>query len=110
MAEARRHPDELSQQERLLRVRGVGEKAIEQLAQGGYHTVEDVVNEQDLMRLADSTGLGIKKGRQVKHSAGIYLEEEAKLRKELNTERDAAQALAGAASEGADPVIPTPEA
>jgi N utilization substance protein A len=101
MAEARRHPDELSQQERLLRVRGVGEKAIEQLAQGGYHTVEDVVNEQDLMRLADSTGLGIKKGRQVKHSAGIYLEEEAKLRKELNSEREAAQALAGAASESA---------
>jgi N utilization substance protein A len=101
VAEARRHPDELSQQERLLRVRGVGEKAIEQLAQGGYHTVEDVVNEQDLMRLADSTGLGIKKGRQVKHSAGIYLEEEAKLRKELNAEREAAQALAGATSEGA---------
>ncbi len=102
MAEARRHPDELSQQERLLRVRGVGEKAIEQLAQGGYHTVEDMVNEQDLMRLADSTGLGIKKGRQVKHSAGIYLEEEAKLRKELNAEREATQALAGAVSEGAD--------
>ena len=50
-------PDELSQQERLLRVRGCGEKAIEQLAQGAYHTVEDVVNEQDLMRLADSSGL-----------------------------------------------------
>jgi transcription termination/antitermination protein NusA len=110
MAEARRHPDELSQQERLLRVRGVGEKAIEQLAQGGYHTVEDVVNEQDLMRLADSTGLGIKKGRQVKHSAGIYLEEEAKLRKELNSERDAAQALAGANAEGGSPATENPEA
>jgi N utilization substance protein A len=93
LREARRHPDELSQQERLLRVRGCGEKAIEQLASGGYNTVEDVANEQDLMRLADSTGLGIKKARQVKHSASLYLEEEGKLRKELNAEREAQQVL-----------------
>ena len=93
LAQARRHPDELSQQERLLRVRGCGEKAIEQLGQGPYNTVEDVVNEQDLMRLADSTGLGIKKARQVKHAAALYLEEEAKLRKELNAERDAQAVL-----------------
>jgi N utilization substance protein A len=93
LAQARRHPDELSQQERLLRVRGCGEKAIEQLAQGAYHTVEDVVNEQDLMRLADSSGLGIKKARQIKHAASLYLEEEAKLRKELNAERDAQAVL-----------------
>jgi N utilization substance protein A len=95
-AEARRHPDELTQQERLLRIRGVGEKAIEQLSAGGYHTVEDVANEQDLMRLADGTGLGIKKARQVKHSATLYLEEEAKLRKELNAEREAAKVLEAA--------------
>ena len=93
LREARRHPDELSQQERLLRVRGCGEKAIEQLATGGYNTVEDVANEQDLMRLADSTGLGIKKARQVKHSASLYLEEEGKLRKELNAEREAQAVL-----------------
>ena len=60
-------PDELSQQERLLRVRGCGEKAIEQLATGGYHTVEDIVNEQDLMQARRRTGLGIKKARQLKH-------------------------------------------
>ncbi|MHB1845625.1 MAG: transcription termination factor NusA [Deltaproteobacteria bacterium] len=98
LAEARRHPDELSQQERLARVRGVGEKSIEQLASGGYHTVEDIVNEQDIMKLADSTGLGIKKGRQIKHSAALYLEEEAKLRKDLNAERSAAGQAAPAAS------------
>jgi N utilization substance protein A len=107
-AEARRHPGELSQQERLLRVRGCGEKAIEQLATGGYHTVEDVVNEQDLMKLADSTGLGIKKARQLKHSAALYLEEEAKLRKELDAER-AAQAAAGVAPPQAGPA-PTAQA
>jgi N utilization substance protein A len=108
-AEARRHPDELSQQERLLRVRGCGEKAIEQLATGAYHTVEDVVNEQDLMKLADSTGLGIKKARQLKHSAALYLEEEAKLRKELDAERAAQATLAPGPQAGPTPT-PTAQA
>src|SRR5215211_437812 len=68
-AEMRRHPDELSQQERLLRVRGVGEKTIEQLAASGYLTVEDIANERDIQRLGDVPGLGIKKARQVKSAA-----------------------------------------
>jgi N utilization substance protein A len=109
-AEARRHPGELSQQERLLRVRGCGEKAIEQLASGGYHTVEDMVNEQDLMKLADSTGLGIKKARQLKHSAALYLEEEAKLRKELDAERAAQGILAPGPKAEPTSSTPTPTA
>ncbi|HEY3449138.1 MAG TPA: transcription termination factor NusA [Myxococcales bacterium] len=88
-AEARRHPDELNQVERLLRVRGVGEKTIEQLAQGSYGTVEALVGEQDLMKLADATGIGIKKARQIKAAAENYLVEEGKLREELNAERKA---------------------
>jgi len=87
IAEARRHPDELSQNERLLRVRGVGEKTIEQLATGNYRTVEDLVNEQDVMKMADTTGIGIKKARQIKSAAENYLTEEARLREELNAER-----------------------
>ncbi len=87
LAEARRHPDELSQDERLARVRGVGEKTIDQLKVAGYTTVEAVNNEADMMKLADSTGLGIKKARQIKHAVGVYLEEEVKLRAELNAER-----------------------
>ncbi len=86
LAEARRHPDMLSPIERLLRVRGVGEKTIEQLAQGGYGTVENLVQEQDLMKLADSTGIGIKKARQLKTAAESYLVEEQKLREELSGE------------------------
>jgi N utilization substance protein A len=43
------------------------------------------------MRLAEHTDLGIKKARQLKHAVGVYLEEEAKLRAELDAER-AAQA------------------
>jgi N utilization substance protein A len=90
LAEARRHPDELSQDERLARVRGVGEKTIDQLKRAGYPTVEAIHNEADVMKLAESTELGIKKARQIKHAVGVYLEEEAKLRAELNAERAAA--------------------
>ncbi len=87
LAEARRHPDELTQEERLARVRGVGEKTIDQLKAAGYPTVESIHNEADVMKLADSTALGIKKARQIKHAVGVYLEEEAKLRAELNAEK-----------------------
>jgi len=87
IAEARRHPDTLSQEERLARVRGVGEKTIEALKAAGYPTVESIHAEADVNRLGDGSGLGVKKARQVKHAAGVYLEEEARLRAELDTER-----------------------
>ncbi len=87
MVEARRHPDELTQAERLARVRGVGEKTIEQLAMGGYTTVEEIANEKDIAKLGDAPGVGIKKARQIKSAAENYLLEEAKLRAELNAER-----------------------
>jgi transcription termination/antitermination protein NusA len=96
IAEARRHPDELTQEERMARVRGVGEKTIEQLKLAGYPTVETIHAEADVMRLAESSGLGIKKARQVKHAAGVYLEEEAKLRAELDAERAKAAQGGGA--------------
>ena len=92
LAEARRHPDELSQEERLARVRGVGEKTIEQLKVAGYPTVEAIHAEGDMMKLAESTGLGIKKARQIKHAVGVYLEEEVRLRAELDAEREKAGA------------------
>jgi N utilization substance protein A len=87
IAEARRHPDSLSQEERLARVRGVGEKTIEALKAGGYPTVESIHAEADVNRLGDGSGLGVKKARQIKHAAGVYLEEEARLRADLDTER-----------------------
>jgi transcription termination/antitermination protein NusA len=85
--EARRHPDSLSQEERFARVRGVGEKTIEQLKLAGYPTVEAVHGEADVMKLGESSGLGVKKARQIKHAVGVYLEEEAKLRAELDREK-----------------------
>jgi N utilization substance protein A len=99
IAEARRHPDELSQDERLARVRGIGERAVEQLKAAGYPTVEAIHNEADVMRLAENTALGIKKARQIKHAVGVYLEEEAKLRTELNAER-----ASGAKQSGGSPL------
>jgi N utilization substance protein A len=93
LAEARRHPDELSPAERLMRVRGVGEKIVEQLAMGGCNTVEELIAERDLMKFAEKSGLGIKKARQLKTAAEAYLVEEAKLREALNAERAAAKAL-----------------
>lgn len=89
LAEARRHPDELSQGERMARVRGMGDKLAEQLTLAGYKSVEDVANEKDLARLADVPGVGIKKARQLKSAAESYLVEEARLRTELNAERAA---------------------
>ena len=87
LAEARRHPDELNPSERMARVRGVGEKTIEQLILAGYKTVEEIANEKDLAKLGDVPGVGIKKARQLKSAAENYLVEEAKLRAELNAER-----------------------
>jgi N utilization substance protein A len=94
--EARRHPDELSPAERLMRVRGMSEKTIEQLAIAGYKTVEDLVAEKDIAKLGDSPGVGIKKARQLKSAAESYLLEEAKLRAELDAERAALGASASA--------------
>ena len=93
-AEMRRHPSDLSQSERLLRVRGISDRNIEQMAAAGYKTVEDIQRETDVMKLGDATGLGVKKARQVKTAVEHYLAEEARLKVEL----DAKKALeAGAA-------------
>ena len=99
-AEARRHPDELSPAERLMRVRGTGEKIVDQLALGGCNSVEELIAERDVVKLAEKTGVSIKKLKQLKTAAESYLIEEAKLREALNAERAAVKA----AEEAAEPV------
>ena len=54
IAEARRHPGTLTQEERMARVRGVGEKTIDSLKLAGYPTVEAIHGEADVMKLAES--------------------------------------------------------
>ncbi|MGZ6027887.1 MAG: transcription termination factor NusA [Myxococcaceae bacterium] len=94
--EARRHPDELTVAERMMRVRGMSEKTVEALALSGYKTPEDLANEKDIAKLGDSPAVGIKKARQLKSAAESYLLEEAKLRAELDAERAAMGAVASA--------------
>ena len=100
LIEESRHPDELNQDERFQRVRGIGERTIEQLKKGGYLTVEDVAKEADLTRLGNIDGIGIKKARQIKAAAEAYLVEEAKKREELNARRAAESGGGGGAAGG----------
>jgi N utilization substance protein A len=72
--EAQRAAQERSREEaRLLEVRGIGENTLPALRQGGYDTVEKIDAEEDAGRLAESTGIGLKKARQLKHWVKVYL-------------------------------------
>ena len=88
-AEARRHPSELTQTERLLRVRGISDRNIEQMATAGYRTVEDIHNEPDVIKFGEATGLGVKKGKQVKAAVDHYLQEETRLKAEMDAKKSA---------------------
>jgi len=82
-----------------LRVRGISERNIEQMANAGYKTVEDIHNEPDVVKFGETTGLGVKKGRQVKTAVEHYLQEEARLKADLDAKR-AAESGAPAAQGG----------
>jgi|APLak6261679142_1056127.scaffolds.fasta_scaffold00053_22 N utilization substance protein A len=84
LEEERRHPDELSQEERLARVRGIGTTNVDSFKLAGFSTVEDIVKEMDLTRIGNVAGIGIKKARQIKAAAEHYLNEENKRRAELD--------------------------
>jgi transcription termination/antitermination protein NusA len=68
----------LTDRERLLFVRGVGERTIQLLEEAGYRSVDDVLRE-DEDKLAIKTGLGIKKARAIKQGAQYFVENEHKL-------------------------------
>jgi N utilization substance protein A len=74
-AESRVEP--LSDREKLLFVRGVGERTLQLLDEAGYKSVEDVLRE-DEDKLAIKTGLGIKKARAIKHGAEQFVSQEWK--------------------------------
>ena len=100
LEEERRHPDELSQEERLARVRGIGTTNVDSFKLAGFGTVEEIVKEMDLTRIGNVAGIGIKKARQIKAAAEHYMNEENKRRAELDALKKA-QAPA---------VVPTPVA
>jgi len=67
----------LTERDRLLFVRGVGERTIQLLNEAGYRSVEDI-HREDEDKLAIKTGLGIKKARDIKQGAEHFLGTEAK--------------------------------
>jgi N utilization substance protein A len=85
----------LTDKERLLFVRGVGERTVQLLEEAGYKSVEDVLRE-DEDKLAIKTGLGLKKARAIKQGAEHFLGTEAKV---IEATRKEAAAKAAAAKE-----------
>ncbi len=75
-----------TERERLLQVRGVGERTVELLQQAGYNRVEDLYKEADVDRLAIKTGMGLKKARQIKQGAQQYIESEQKVIEQARAE------------------------
>jgi N utilization substance protein A len=68
----------LTEKERMLFVRGVGERTIQLLEEAGYKSVEDIRRE-DEDKLAIKTGMGIKKARAIKQGAEHFLTSESKV-------------------------------
>jgi N utilization substance protein A len=83
-AEARRAEAEggelglAGEKQRFMEIRGIGEKTIDQLAEGGYYTILQVFEENNVVKLGEVTGIGIKKARQIKQAITMYLEEQAR--------------------------------
>ncbi|HMJ51916.1 MAG TPA: transcription termination factor NusA [Polyangiaceae bacterium] len=75
----------LTDRERLLFVRGVGERTIQLLEEAGFKSVDDVLRE-DEDKLAIKTGLGIKKARAIKQGAQSFLENEHKVLEQARAE------------------------
>jgi N utilization substance protein A len=63
---------------RFMEIRGIGEKTIDQIAEGGYYTIMQVFEESNVVKLGEVTGIGIKKARQIKQAISQYLEEQAR--------------------------------
>lgn len=65
----------LTDADKLLFVRGVGERTVQLLADAGYRSVEEIMRE-DEDKLAIKTGLGIKKARALKQGAEQFVQSE----------------------------------
>jgi N utilization substance protein A len=88
----------LTDRERIMFIRGVGDRTVLLLDEAGYKSVEDVLRE-DEDRLAIRTGLGIKKARAIKQGAREFVESEQKVMESARAE--ARRAAAAAAAEAA---------
>ncbi len=84
----------LTDAEKLLFVRGVGERTVQLLADAGYRSVDEIMRE-DEDKLAIKTGLGIKKARALKQGAEQFLQNEWR---PIDAARKSAAAAAAAAA------------
>jgi len=89
----------LTDAEKLLFVRGVGERTVQLLADAGYRSVEEIMRE-DEDKLAIKTGLGIKKARALKQGAEQFLQNEWR---QIDAARKSAAAIAAAALKAESP-------
>jgi N utilization substance protein A len=89
----------LTDRERLMFIRGVGDRTVGLLEESGYRTVEDVLRE-DEDRLAIRSGLGIKKSRAIKHGAREFMESEQKVLEAARAEARRVQASEAAKQPG----------
>ncbi len=98
---AAQRTEPLTDRERLLFIRGVGQRTVQLLEEAGYRTVEDVLRE-DIDRLAIRTGLGIKKARLIKQGAQYFVDSEQKVLEaaRLDARRTAAEAEPAAVPSG----------
>jgi len=109
IAAAATKPEALTDADKLLFVRGVGERTVQLLADAGYRSVEEIMRE-DEEKLAMKTGLGIKKARALKQGAEAFVQSEWRqidaARKSAAAAAAAAAATAAATAEKAE--APTP--
>lgn len=97
---AKAQAEPLSEREHLELSAGVTSRTVDMLEQGGYRTVQDVLREQDLDRLAIKTGLGHQRAVEVKAGVGEYAANEMQLVKDA--QQQAAQAVPASQSDGDD--------
>jgi len=89
----------LTERERMFFISGIGERTIELLLEAGYRRVEDLANENDMDRLALSTGLGLQKAQVISERAQEFLDSEKEILEKL---REEAELIAAAASDDED--------
>ena len=119
--EASERADVMSDRDKLLLMRGVGERTAQMLETAGFRTPDDVAREEDVDKMAIKSGLGIRKARAVKEAAQAFLANDwpgieagqrvARARAEAEAAKLAAEAAeTAAAAAAAAPPEPTPEA
>jgi N utilization substance protein A len=79
----------ITEREKMLCLRGVGDRSIETLATAGYRTIADLANETDVDRLALRAGLGIRRARVLMQSVEQFLGSEEKIMAQLRAEAEA---------------------